>query len=118
MAPSTRGIDVFDVLADPTRRRILELLARGERTVLELLKHFRLRQPTVSRHLRVLREAGLVGVRADGRYRRYRLTGKPLQSIDQWLERFEPFWNEKLDSLGAYLHRKHGPVAHPPEKAT
>jgi DNA-binding transcriptional ArsR family regulator len=82
----------FRALADPTRRRILELLARGAHPVKELGARFPLSQPALSQHLRVLREAGLVRVRRDGRRRVYSLHAGPLRSAHEWLGRFERSW--------------------------
>ena len=90
-------------VSDPARRTILDLLAEGERSVSELLVHFSFSQPALSRHLRVLREAGLVGVRAAGRERRYRLRGEGLRSIADWIGHYERFWTDRLDDLGAVL---------------
>jgi DNA-binding transcriptional ArsR family regulator len=79
--------DVFRALADPTRRAVLELLRRSERTVTELAEPFDISQPAVSQHLRVLRDAGLVEVEQSGRERRYRINPKPLRAVDRWLRR-------------------------------
>lgn len=79
---------VFVVISDPTRRRILELLRAGERTAGELVLELGMEQPTVSKHLRVLREAGAVDVRVDGRLRWYRLRTGPLEELDRWLAPF------------------------------
>jgi DNA-binding transcriptional ArsR family regulator len=96
-------MEVFAVVADPIRRRILELLAEGERTAGELGAEFDVRRPAVSRHLRVLREAGLVDCRKDAQRRVYRLNATPLEQLDRWLERYRGFWSEKLDALQAHL---------------
>lgn len=93
----------FRAISDPTRREILDLLARGEQAVGELLEHFDFSQPALSRHLRVLREAGLVVVRAAGRQRRYRLQAENLRSVSEWVSHYERFWNAKLDGLGELL---------------
>jgi len=79
--------DVFRAIADPTRRAVLELLRGGDRSVSEVMEPFRISQPAVSQHLRVLREAGLVRVRNVGRERRYALDARPLRAVDRWLRR-------------------------------
>ena len=93
----------FSVLAEPNRRRILDLLRERERTVNELVEHLDLSQPAVSKHLKVLREAGLVEVRQDAQRRWYRLQAKPLIEIEVWLAPYRSFWSERLDALEAYL---------------
>ena len=95
--------DVFRALADPTRREMLELLRERERTVLELAEPFRISQPAVSQHLGVLREAGLVSARREGRTRVYRIEPARLKAVDDWLEHYRHFWTEKLWALGAFL---------------
>lgn len=93
----------LDVLAEPRRREILDLLRQGERPVGELVDHLELAQPTVSKHLRVLREAGLVQVRQDAQRRLYRLRLEPLVELDAWLEPYRRMWNERLDALERHL---------------
>ena len=93
----------FTVLAEPTRREILDLLRDGERPVGDLVEHLRLSQPAVSKHLRVLREAGLVDVRADAQRRLYRLRPEPLAEIDAWLTPYRQLWNRSLDKLERHL---------------
>lgn len=93
----------YAALAEPHRREILDLLRAGERTVTELVAHLRLSQPGVSKHLRVLRDAGLVAVRAEGRHRRYALQPAPLAEVDAWLEPYRAFWSAQLDALEAHL---------------
>lgn len=99
----------FDVLGDPVRRRILELLAEGEQTagaVTEAIRaEFGISQPAVSQHLRVLRESGFATVRADGTRRLYAVESTPLREVDAWLERFRGYWNQRLDALGTELAR-------------
>jgi DNA-binding transcriptional ArsR family regulator len=90
---------MFEVLADLRRRRILELLRDGERPVGELVDRLELSQPTVSKHLKVLREAGLVEVRHDAQRRWYRLRPGPLAEIDAWLTPFRELWAASLDAL-------------------
>ena len=95
----------FEVLAEPSRRRILDLLRDGERLVGELVKKVKLSQPAVSKHLKVLRDAGLVDVRPEGQRRWYRLRAEPLAEIDEWLEPYRAFWSGRLDALEAHLDR-------------
>lgn len=99
----------FDVLGDPVRRRIVELLGRGELTsgaiVERVQAEFGITQAAVSQHLRVLREAGLAGVRPEGTRRFYSLMPEPLQEIDVWLERFRSFWEPRLDALATEVAR-------------
>jgi DNA-binding transcriptional ArsR family regulator len=92
-------VNAFGALADPTRAAIVETLADGERTVGEIVARFRLSQPSISRHLRVLREAGLVSVQPDGQRRVYHLDPAPLREIDAWLERYRQLWSGRLDDL-------------------
>lgn len=94
---------VFEALADPTRRRIVELLADGERTAGELADAFTTSRPAVSRHLRVLRESGLVAWRGDAQRRVYRLDPAPLAELDAWLDRYRRFWAARLDALDHHL---------------
>jgi DNA-binding transcriptional ArsR family regulator len=111
MSPVVRAAasaDVFHAIADPTRRRILELLARGERTVSQLVRAFRISQPSVSEHLRVLRESGLARARPVGRMRVYGLDARRLREVAEWVAVFDRFWEERLESLGQFLRRKHG----------
>ncbi len=96
---------IFDVVAEPNRRRILELLTDGERAVNNLVQELSLTQPAVSKHLRVLRGAGLVDVRADAQRRLYRLVPEPLVEIDDWLVPFRQAWARRLDALEAHLDR-------------
>ncbi len=93
----------FHVLAEPTRRRILDLLREDERPVGELVTKLRISQPGVSKHLRVLREAGLVEVRHDAQRRLYRVRPEPLAEIDQWLEPYRRRWASRLDALEHHL---------------
>ena len=93
----------FDALAEPSRRHILDLLRDGERAVGELTDDLALSQPSVSKHLRVLRDAGLVAVRTDAQRRVYRLRLDPLMEVDQWLAPYRRIWDERLDALEARL---------------
>lgn len=105
------GADVFAAIAHPTRRRILDLLAGGERPVNDLARHFPMSRPAVSQHLRALLDAGLVAETRYGRERRYRLAETAparLAEVSVWLARYEQFWTEGLRSLGDYLDREAG----------
>jgi DNA-binding transcriptional ArsR family regulator len=93
----------FAALAEPSRRTILEVLRGGERPVGDLVEHLHLSQPAVSKHLRVLREAGLVEVRTDAQRRLYRIRPEPLAEIDAWLEPYRAPWSRSLDALGRHL---------------
>ena len=96
----------FAVLAEPSRRHILDLLRVRERTVNELVEQLRLSQPGVSKHLRVLREAGLVDVRVDAQRRWYQLRAEPLAEVDAWLEPYRRLWSKSLDRLERHLDGK------------
>jgi DNA-binding transcriptional ArsR family regulator len=98
-------VPVFEALADPTRRRLLELLATGERSAGSLAADFAISRPGVSRHLRVLREAGLVRARGDGQRRLYSVDSAPLAEVEDWLERWRGFWAQRLDALDTELRR-------------
>jgi DNA-binding transcriptional ArsR family regulator len=93
----------FDVLAEPNRRRILDLLLEGPRPVGELVEQTGLTQPGTSKHLRVLRQAGLVGVRKDAQRRFYELRPEPLAEVHAWLEPYRRLWAESLDALERHL---------------
>ena len=95
----------FEVLAEPRRRQILDLLRTGERPVGELVEELSLSQPAVSKHLKVLRDAGLVEVRQEAQRRWYRLRPAPLAEIDAWLEPYRDLWRSRLDALEAHLDR-------------
>ena len=99
----------FGALADPTRAGIVDALASRERTVSEIVALFPISQPSISRRLRILREAGLVTVEASGRLRRYRLDARPLREIDEWLARYRTLWADRLDALEAHLDREEKP---------
>ncbi len=102
---------VFHVIAEPNRRAILGLLVASERTVGELEAQLDMSQPTVSKHLRVLREAGVVEATIDAQRRVYRLRAEPLREIDAWLAPFRRFWSAHLDALERHLDRRHGTPA-------
>jgi len=93
----------YAALAEPSRRRILDLLRGGERSVNDLVLDLRLSQPGVSKHLKVLREAGLVDVRPDGKRRWYGLTAQPLAEVDAWLAPYRAHWTGRLDALERHL---------------
>lgn len=95
--------DVFEVVADPTRRRILDLLRDGERPVGELVDALGVAQPNVSKHLRVLADAELVRVRVDGARRHYALEPRGLGELDAWLAPFREIWADRLDALERHL---------------
>jgi DNA-binding transcriptional ArsR family regulator len=98
----------FAALAQPTRREILDLLREGERSVGELVGRIQLSQPGVSKHLRVLRDAGLVRVRADAQRRLYGIRPEPLSEIDAWLEPYRHLWANRLDALEQHLDANDG----------
>jgi DNA-binding transcriptional ArsR family regulator len=103
MARAATTADAFNAVAEPRRRQILDALAEGERRVNDLVEQLGLGQPQVSKHLRVLREVGLVDVREDGRHRIYRLNGRSLKPIHDWVQRYEETWNERYDRLDVVL---------------
>ena len=98
-------MQALEALADPTRRRIVELLAERERDAGEIASHFDVSRPAVSRHLRVLREHGLVQARSEAQRRVYSLDPGPLEEIDAWLGRYRTFWTNRLDALDVQLRR-------------
>jgi DNA-binding transcriptional ArsR family regulator len=93
----------FDVLAEPNRRRILDLLRERERPVGELVDALSISQPAVSKHLRVLRESGFVAVRSQAQRRVYRVRVEPLREVDEWLEPYRMLWSSRLDALERHL---------------
>lgn len=99
----------LDILGDPVRRRIVELLAAGEQAAGEIgavvQREFGISQPAVSQHLRVLRENGFATVRASGARRLYAVDAAPLQEVDQWLQPYRHFWDQRLDALGVEIAR-------------
>ena len=97
---------VMEALSEPNRRRIVELLLSGERSVSLLAAETGLAQPAVSKHLRVLREAGLVEVRRDAQRRHYRIRPQPLAELDAWLEPYRRLWDERLDRLERHLKQR------------
>ncbi len=106
--PGTAPTSAWSALADPHRRAVLELLRERPRPVGELVEHLGLSQPGTSKHLRVLREAGLVSVRVDAQRRVYQLNVGPFQELDAWLEPYRRFWDTHLARLELHLDRKAG----------
>jgi DNA-binding transcriptional ArsR family regulator len=103
MARAATTTDAFNAVAEPRRREIVDLLAHGERAVGELVQELGLGQPQVSKHLRVLREVGLVDVRDHGRQRLYRLNGSALKPIHDWVKSYEQLWSKRFDLLDDVL---------------
>jgi len=103
MARAATTTDAFNAVAEPRRRQILDVLAGGERPVNDLAALLGLAQPQVSKHLRVLREVGLVEVRGEGRQRMYRLDGRPLQPIYDWVKTYQESWSRRFGELDAVL---------------
>jgi DNA-binding transcriptional ArsR family regulator len=103
MARAATTTDAFNAVAEPQRRRILDLLAEGERSVTQLVDALGLRQPQVSKHLRVLREVDAVHVRDDGRRRLYRLNGSALKPIHDWVQACQRTWEERFEAMDAVL---------------
>ncbi len=104
MARAATTTDAFNAVAEPRRRQIIDLLADGERPVGDLVRELGLGQPQVSKHLRVLRDVGLVEVRDHGRQRLYRLNGPALKPIHDWVKNFERSWNERFEALDEVLN--------------
>jgi DNA-binding transcriptional ArsR family regulator len=96
-------MSAFEVLAEPHRRLMLDLLRDQERSVGDLVEALAISQPAVSKHLRVLRRAGLVSVRPDGQRRLYRVRPEPLRAVDEWLAPYRALWESRLDALEAHL---------------
>jgi DNA-binding transcriptional ArsR family regulator len=103
MARAATTADAFNAVAEPRRRQILDVLAGGEQPVNEVVRALRVPQPQVSKHLRVLREVGVVDVRSEGRQRLYRLNGDALKPIHDWVQRYERLWSERFDELDVVL---------------
>src|SRR6185503_17294920 len=104
-------IDVFQALADPTRRLVVEALRDGEKPVNDIVRQARIHQSGVSRHLRILHDAGFVSVRPDGQRRLYSLRPEPFRQLEAWLVAYRRVWNARLDRLDAALARKHATPA-------
>jgi len=96
---------VFGIIAEPNRRAILSLLVSSQQSVGDIERRLRMPQPTVSKHLRVLRDAGFVESTVDAQRRLYRLRPEPLQELDAWLEQFRRFWSDHVDALERHLDR-------------
>ena len=109
-------VSVFEVIAEPNRRAILGLLVTSQRSVGEIERHLRMPQPTVSKHLRVLRDAGFVESTVDAQRRLYRLRVEPLREVDAWLAQFRRFWSAHVDALERHLDRM--VQSTPPKKKT
>ena len=107
---SSRLNVVFGALADPTRRRILEHLAQGDQCVTDLAEPHDMSLPAVSKHLRVLEEAGLIRRQRHGRIHQVKLEAKPMQQAAQWIEEYRVFWEGTLDSLANYLEKTEKPT--------
>ena len=103
MARVATTTDAFNAVAEPRRRQILDTLAGGERPVNDLVRLLGLAQPQVSKHLRVLREVGVVDVRSEGRQRVYRLNGNALKPIHDWVKNYERSWSERFEQLDVVL---------------
>lgn len=97
---------VFRAIADPTRREILGMLRGGQRTVGQIAVNFRMSRPAVSKHIRLLRSAGLIATRHEGTLRHCRLNATPLREVNDWLEGYRSFWTASLESLKNYLEEK------------
>jgi DNA-binding transcriptional ArsR family regulator len=107
---------VFEVIAEPNRRAILSLLAASQHSVGEIERQLRMPQPAVSKHLRVLRDAGFVESTVDAQRRLYRLRPEPLQEVDAWLAPFRRFWSAHVDALERHLDRMDPPAPQPKPK--
>lgn len=103
MARAATTTDAFNAVAEPRRREILDALADGERPVGDLVDLLGLAQPQVSKHLKVLREVGLVSVRDEGRHRLYQMNGLPLRQIHEWVSQYERMWNERFELIDTVL---------------
>jgi len=106
----------FEIVAEPNRRAILSLLAASEQSVGDIERHLRMSQPSVSKHLRVLRDAGFVESSVDAQRRLYRIKAAPLKEVDAWLTQFRRLWSTHIDALERHLDRVHGGVV--PAKKT
>jgi DNA-binding transcriptional ArsR family regulator len=108
MARAATTTDAFNAVAEPRRREILDLLAGGERPVNDIVGLLGLAQPQVSKHLKVLREVGLVDARQEGRQRVYRLNGRSLKPIHDWVKNYEQTWNERFEAMDDVLEELKG----------
>jgi len=109
---------VFEIIAEPNRRAILSLLVSSEQSVGEIERQLRMPQPTVSKHLRVLRDAGFVESTVDAQRRLYRLKPEPLQELDAWLAQFRRFWSAHVDALERHLDRMNSDQSAPSKNKT
>jgi DNA-binding transcriptional ArsR family regulator len=107
-------MESFEIIAEPSRRAILSLLVSSEQSVGEIERQLRMPQPTVSKHLRVLREAGFVESTVDAQRRLYRLKPEPFQEVDAWLAQFRRFWSAHIDALERHLDRMNHDRMNPP----
>lgn len=110
-------LDVFQVLADPTRRRIIGVLRAGEQQVGDVVDKAGIHQSGVSRHLRILSEAGFVSMRPDGQRRLYALKPEPFQELDAWLGPYRDLWEARLDRFGAALEKRRSTTRKPEERS-
>jgi DNA-binding transcriptional ArsR family regulator len=106
MARAATTTDVFNAIAEPRRRMIIDVLARGDQAVGQIMARLRIAQPAVSKHLGVLRKVGLVSVRKQGRLRLYRLNARELKPVHDWARKFEEFWTHQLDRIKDRAERK------------
>ncbi len=104
MARAATTTDAFNAIAEPRRRHILDLLTEGEKSVNDIVVELPVSQPQVSKHLKVLKDVGLVKSRTEGRKRLYRLDALALKPVHDWIKDYERLWNERLDRLDGYLH--------------
>ena len=109
---------VFEIIAEPNRRAILSVLVSSQQSVGEIERHLRMPQPTVSKHLRVLRESGFVEATVDAQRRLYRLKPEPFQELDGWLEQFRRIWTAHVDALERYLDRMEPSAGRAIDRAT
>jgi DNA-binding transcriptional ArsR family regulator len=114
-----KGVEsVFEIIGEPNRRAILSLLVWSQQSVGEIERQLRMPQPTVSKHLRMLREAGFVEATVDAQRRLYRLKPEPFQEVDAWLERFRRFWSDQVNALERHLDRIEQPTPTKRKKKT
>jgi DNA-binding transcriptional ArsR family regulator len=102
-------LDTYTVVAEPTRRRILDLLLKSDSSVTELARNLEISQPLLSKHLRTLRDSGLVQVRVDAQRRIYSLDPRPLEELDDWLDAYRAKWNKHVDALARHLEERKKP---------
>ncbi len=108
--------DVFQAIADPTRREIVNLLAHKSMNLNSVAENFDISRPAISRHIRILTECGLVVIRQEGRERYCEAKLKKLNEVAEWVEQYKSFWNKKLDSLESYLEEIQKPKKHKKKK--